>query len=399
MTTLTADPAPTRQRPRFISDVAIALAVYALTRVWGVVLINRAAAEQQPSIWTGPTPGYFDMAQLWDAQWYKIIATDGYPLPLPIDAAGAVQQNPWAFFPGFPYTVKAVMALTSLPFSPAAVLTNVVLGGCLVVVVLRLLQRVAGQGAGLGAVVLLCALPSAPVLQIAYSETLALLLLALAMTWLLDRRYLLTAVAVLLLSLTRPVAAPFAVMVAVHLVVRWRSRRTDPLTRRGAGSVVALGLFSAVASVIWPVTVQLFTGVPSAYTRIQGAWRTGGVVQRPYEQTLDITRLLWGAHGPRWLALGAVAFAALVLSPAGRRLGAELRTWVLAYPAYLLAVIEPWTSTYRYALLMFPVLVLPGAVRKVGPLIVVVLALVGLAYQARWVDELLLFVPPADYPP
>jgi hypothetical protein len=30
---------------------------------------------------------------------------------------------------------------------------------------------------------------------------------------------------------------------------------------------------------------------------------------------------------------------------------------------------------------------------------VVLLALVGLALQVRWVDELLVFVPPTDYPP
>lgn len=386
-------------RRRRSADVLLALAAYAVARVWGAVLIARAAKQQLPSIWTGPRSSYFDMAQLWDAQWYKIIATQGYPLPLPVDATGAVQQNAWAFFPGFPYTVRAVMALTSLPFSPAAVLLNLVLGGCAVVVLLRLLQRVAGRRAGLGAVVLLCALPSAPVLQIAYSETMALLLLALTLSFLVERRYMLTAVAVLALSLTRPIVAPFAVVVLVHLVVRWRARHTDHFPTSERVQVVGLGLFAAVSSLCWPVLVQLLTGVPSAYTRIQGAWRTGGRVQRPFEQTLGITRLLWQQDGPRWLALIAICFAVLVLSPLGRPLAAELRTWCLAYPTYLLAVIEPWTSTYRYALFLFPLLVLPGSVRRVGPLLVVVLALVGLAYQVRWVDELLVFTPPADYPP
>jgi hypothetical protein len=90
---------------------------------------------------------------------------------------------------------------------------------------------------------------------------------------------------------------------------------------------------------------------------------------------------------------------ALLLSPIGRPLGAELRAWCLAYPTYLLAVLEPWTSTFRYLLLLFPVLVLPGAVRRVGPLLVLVLAVVGLAYQVSWVNELLVFVPPTDFPP
>lgn len=381
------------------SDLLLALVVYAVTRVWGAALIGQAAERQLPSFWTGPRSGYFDLAQLWDGQWYRIIATQGYPLPLPMDAAGVVQQNPWAFFPGFPYTVKVVMAITSLPFSPAAVLTNVVLGGCAVAVVLRLLQRVAGRRAGLGAVVLLCALPSAPVLQIAYSESLALLLLALALLFLVERRYALSAVAVLLLALTRPVVAPFAVVVLVHLIVRWRARSVDQFRVPQRVQVIALGLLSAAASLIWPVLVQVMTGVPSAYVRIQGAWRSGGQVQGPFEPALNISRLLWGEHGPRWLVLGSLGFAAVVLSPLGRALGAELRAWVLAYPTYLLAVLEPWTSSYRYAVLAFPLLALVGGVRRVGPLLVVVLALVGLAYQMLWVNELLLLTPPVDYPP
>lgn len=400
MTTALERPRELRLRTRApATDVLLALAAFVLSRLWDAVLISRAARHQLPSIWTGPHSTYFDLAQLWDAQWYRIVATQGYPLPLPVDATGAVPQNAWAFFPGFPYTVKAVMAVTSLSFSPAAVLLNIVLGGCAVVVVLRLLQRVAGRGAGLGAVVLLCALPSAPVLQIAYSESLALLLLSLALLWLLERRYLLTGLTILALALTRPVVAPFALVVLVHLVVRWTARRRDPLPAREMGQIVGLGLLSAAASLLWPFTVQLMTGVPDAYTRIQGAWRTGGVVRVSYQPTIDIARLLWGQHGARWLLLGVVGYAVLVLSPLGRRLGAELQAWVLAYPAYLLAVIEPWTSTYRYALMLFPVLALPGAIRRVGPVLVVVLALAGLACQARWVDELLVFVPPTDYPP
>ncbi len=380
-------------------DVVLVLVVYALTRLWDAVLIQRASAHQLPSIWTGPTSDYFDLAQLWDAQWYRIVAIQGYPLPLPVDATGAVQQNAWAFFPAFPYTVRAVMAVTGLDFSPAAVLTNVVLGALAVVVLLRLLQRVAGRRAGLAGVALLCALPSAPVLQIAYSETLFLLLLAIATLWLVERRYAAVAVVVLVMALTRPVVAPFAVVVLGHLIARWWSRRTDPLPRRDVTRIVGLGLFAAVSVILWPAIVQVATGEPDAYTRIQGAWRTGGVVQAPFAQTLEIVRLLWGDRGPTYLVVASVAYVALVLSPAARALGPELRTWCLAYPTYVLAVHEPWTSTYRYALFLFPLLVLPGRLRRLGPPLVLALLGFGLVLQQRWVDELLVFTPPTDFPP
>lgn len=381
-----------RARP----DVVTLLAVYAATRVWGAYLIARAARHQAPSIWTGPRSGYLDMAQLWDAQWYRIIAERGYPAALPLTADGAVAQNPWAFFPGFPYTVRPVMALTGLPFSAAAVLVDVALGGCAVVVVMRLLQRTAGRRAGLHAAVLLCAFPSAPVLQIAYSESLALLLLALATWWLVQRRYGWCALAVVALALTRPVVAPFAVVVLAHLVVRWRAR--EPFGARSRAAVVGLGLLAAASSLLWPAVVGWRVGSLDAYQRTQAAWRTGGVLQRPFAQTLDITRLLWGGDGPRWLVAGAVVLVLVVVSPWGRRLGAELQTWTLAYPTYLAAVLEPWTSTFRYLLLAYPLLgIVAVAVRSRWA--VLALALLGLWQQAHWVDTLLVFDPPTDYPP
>jgi hypothetical protein len=378
------------------------LAVYAATRVFAWVVISRAATRQLPSVWTGEHSGYLDMASLWDAQWYRLIAVQGYPVPLPVDANGVVQQNAWAFFPGFPYTVKAVMALTGLSFSAAAVLTNLVLSAFVVVVVLKLLQRVAGRQAGLAGAVLLCVFPSAPTLQIAYSEPLGLLLVALALLWLIERRYLLTGCVVVLLALTRPVVAPFAGVVLVHLIVRWRAHPRDPFPPRQRVQVVLLGLLSAGSSLLWPAIVGWATGVGLAYAHTQAAWRTGGEV-RPFSPALFIARLLLGEDAVPVLVLVSLVFAALVLSPWGRRVGGELQAWLLLYPAYLLAATEPWTSTFRYLLLMFPLGAVAAGTLRSRPrlmwVLVLALAVVGLALQVRWVDELLVFVPPTDYPP
>jgi hypothetical protein len=389
-----------------VPDVVVVLAWYALTRVWGAVLIARAARGQQPSIWTGPRSTYFDMAQLWDGQWYKIIAEQGYPLPLPTDQFGVVQQNPWAFFPGFPVTVNLVTTLTGLPFARAAVAVNVVLGAAAVVVVMRVVRMVAGRRAAIGGVVLLCAVPSAPTLQIAYSESLALLLLALALHQLLRRQYGWCTVTVLGLALTRPIVAPLALVVLAHLVARyrahrgilgWGARQREPFPLGERVQVVLLGLLTAASSVLWPVLVGLLTGSADAYERTQGAWRSGGVVQ-PFKQSLGIAHLLWGEHGGRWLVAGGLVLLAAVLSPWGRRLGPELGTWTLAYPFYLLAVTEPWTSTFRYLLLVFPLWALLALALRWRWLILA-LALVGLWGQAAWVDALLVFHPPTDFPP
>lgn len=391
--------AQTRWRAR-VPDVVVVLVAYLLTRVWVAVAIVRASQQQEASIWTGARSGYFDLAGLWDGQWYRTIAEHGYPVPLPLNAEGVVQQNAWAFFPGFPYTAKTVMTVTGLPFSQAAVLANVVLGGCAVYVMMRLLQRVAGRTAGLWATVLFCAVPSGVSLQIAYSESLGLLLLVLALWWLVEQRYLLASVAVLLLALSRPVAAPFGLVVLAHLIFRWRARAQRPFPTSQRLQVVGLGLLTAVSSLLWPAVVAWCTNVPDAYQRTQGTWRSEGQVQ-PLKQSLRVVHILWGDRGPWYLALGALVLVLVVLSPLGRRMGPELQTWSLAYPAYLLVVTEPWTSTFRYLLLEFPLLLLALSPRPRILRVVAVLGLLmlGLFWQVRWVEDLLVFHPPSSWPP
>jgi hypothetical protein len=207
---------------------------------------------------------------------------------------------------------------------------------------------------------------------------------------------------VLVLALSRPVVAPFALVVLVHLIVRWRARHRDPFPMQERVQVVLLGLFSAASGLLWPAIVGWVTGVGSAYAKTQGTWRSGGEV-RPFSQAFGIARLLLGEHGVLWLLLGCLAFTGIVLSPWGRRVGAELQGWLLAYPAYLLAATEPWTSTFRYLLLMFPLGAVAAGVLRDRPRLmwaaVAVLSVVGLVLQVRWVNHLLVFVPPTDYPP
>jgi hypothetical protein len=248
-----------------------------------------------------------------------------------------------------------------------------------------------------GAVVLLCTFPASPVLQIGYSESLALLLLSLTLWWLVERRYLLCGAAIVALSLSRPVVAPVAVVVLVHLVVRWRARRRDPFPVRQQVEVVGLGLLAAASTLLWPALVGVVTGVPDAFRLTQGAWRTSGRVQ-PFEQALGIARLLWGDDGPWYLLVGALVLGCLLLSPWGRRLGPELRAWSVACPGFLLAATEPWTSTFRFLLLAFPLGALAAMAARWRWLIVA-LAVAGLLLQVPWVDQLLVFSPPADYAP
>ena len=66
----------------------------------------------------------------------------------------------------------------------------------------------------------------------------------------------------------------------------------------------------------------------------------------------------WEAHGLVGVVIlvGLVAtYIALILGRHGRWLAVELRVWALAYPLYLLAVVRPITSMWRFLLLDFPI--------------------------------------------
>src|SRR4051812_1927430 len=116
------------------------------------------------------------MVGIWDGEWYRQIAEQGYPRQLPHGLEGIVDYHSWAFFPVFPLLVRAVRA-GGRPFSAAASLLNLAAGAGAALVTWRLFSwRSTGREhdrLAVLAVALWCVLPSAPVLQVAYTEALA----------------------------------------------------------------------------------------------------------------------------------------------------------------------------------------------------------------------------------
>lgn len=377
---------------------ARALAVYGAARLVSFVVLERTARFQEANGWTGADPTYLQFAGIWDGDWYRQIAEDGYPLPVPRDDAGRAEQSEWAFYPAFPLLVRGVTAVTRTSWEVAAPVVALLIGAAAVLVVHRLFVRVAGEPAALGGVLLLAVFPSSPVLQLAYTESLALLALAGSLYLLVTRRYLWAVPAVVLLGFTRAVALPFAVVVAVHLLVRWRARRTDPVGRRERAALIVLALVSVTAGVAWPLTVGVLAGDLLVYTEVQSAWRGGGetVWLRPW---WSMSQFLLGQWvGPVVLALLLVGAVVLLTGRRARALGAELPAWCLAYLGYLLVVVEPFTSMFRFLLLMFPVaLLVSTSVRSRAHLLTWAGAF--LALQVVWVVWLWRFSPPSDWPP
>jgi hypothetical protein len=388
------------------------LVVFGLTRVFDAVVLVLAARGQVPNMWTSRHPGYFDLAVQWDGSWYRQIAEHGYPHHLPYDGQGNLQQNALAFYPAYPYLVRGVMRVTGLGFPVAGAMTSLVLAAMAMLVVYRLFTRYVGPRAALVGILVIGAFPASPVLQIDYTESLAVLLLAAALLLLVEHRYVLAVPVVLALAVARPVVLPFAAVVLVHLIVRWRSARRqardpaasgEPFPPRQVLAVIVLGLVSAASAGLWPFIAWRLTGVRSAYSLTAATWRSAGKVEY-FTPWWFIAKYL--IHNELYAAGALVGIVVLVLlaalGPWARPLGPELRTWCLAYPAYLGAVLEPWSSLFRYLVLLFPLALLGlGPVRRprlrAGIIAVVVaLFLVG---QVVWVFWLVKFVPPTDYPP
>lgn len=353
------------------------------------------------------SPNFWEASTNWDGQWYRLIAEDGYPRSLPLED-GEVAMNAWAFYPAYPLLVRVVMLMTGLPFTVAAPLFSLsaALGGTLLVY--RLVCSVSGSFVAFATVLALHTHPASASFQVAYTEGLALLLIAMGLWFLrLGRWWYLVPVA-LALSFTRPIAivlsAAIVILVAVRAVNARRAGLAQPSLRTPL--IVASLCFATMG--IWPLLVTVATGVSNAYTLTQAAWPANRT-----SQGLLANWLIGPASRGQWSLLAVVVLILLILTGivlrrVSRGWGPELRIWAIVYFAYLMLATRPTPSIVRYMLLMVaPVFALPEPAEsadsrvqraaKVGfPLLVCSL---GLVAQFFWLDRLYSIGPkPQPYP-
>lgn len=390
------------------------LLVWLGTRAVSAVVLLAVARTQEANPWTDASPSYAQFTGLmWDASWYREIAEVGYPAGLPHGPDGLVSQNAWAFFPLFPMLARGLMLTTGAPWDVVAPTLALLLGTAAALVLHRVLATVVERGplAGttlggrlpLATLAVLGVTGAAPVLQVAYTESLALLLLAAVLWFLVDRQYLLAAVLLPVLGLSRAVALPVAVAVVAHAVARFRtSRADDTVVPRAEWASMAVATASAVAAgVLWPVLVGLRTGTPDAYTQVQSAWRGRGEVV-PLVPWVDVAQYFAGAW---WLPVLVVVVGLgvlLVVTRPLRLLGAELWGWTAGYLAYLLVAIEPGTSLVRFLVLAFPaaaVLAMLALRWARWRWALAALLVGGLITQVVWVVAVWRLVPPSGWPP
>ncbi|WP_226913473.1 hypothetical protein [Gephyromycinifex aptenodytis] len=412
-------------RPRaFLLGV---LAIYFVSRLFSGIVLTIVGMYQPDVVWFENEHGYLRMTVLWDSFWYRQIVEDGYPSVLPADAeSGRLWQNPWAFYPLFPYLTRGLMYLTGGGFALVGSTLALLLGAVAAVLIAILLRDRVGPRVAIAGVTLWSTFMAAPVLQVAYTESLAMVLLCLVLYFLSKERWLAAGAVALLTGIARPIALPLGFVGLVCVWVRWRRRGREPVR---AGEWIAM--FSAlvacaVSGLIWPLIAWWGTGIPSAYPDTMTAWRVYDKIEpfRPWWNTAHYW-LRTDLNAALALAFLAVLTFALVLGPWARALGPQLRAWSFAYSLYLFASLDPSTSIFRYMLCQFPIAVVllgagwrsPLPIAGVGPsegpggataamrngrwlwVIMGLGVLINLVLQVWWVGVIWHFTPPADTPP
>lgn len=344
--------------------------VYLVARIVTLGFLVLAAELSGPGSRFGPAASVGDLVLGWDAQWYWLVAVEGYPTELPRTASGEVAENAWAFMPVYAYLAKVV----GLPFGSwgaGAFIVSLAAGYLACLALDRLLRDRIGRSAALWAVTFFAFGPLAALFQVGYAEALFVLLLLVALDRVARRRYGLLYALIPVMAFTRPGILAFALYLGLHGILRWVRRRRQPLPPGEIVHIVALGALATATGFAWQVIAGIVTGDPGAYLATELAWRrnwiAGGVDGFvPFEGWVQAAPFWFGQWGlPTWWGLPALVVLVLALAavllwlPAVRRLGAELRLWSASYLLYLLAVFFPQSSTFR---LLMPLTPLWGAV-------------------------------------
>src|SRR5664280_2627979 len=374
------------------------LTVYAITRLADLVLIL-VAARHQVDLPNGGT--YGSLASNWDGQWYLSIATRGYPTTIPRDTGGSALQNPWGFYPAYPFIVGAIMGISGAGFTVVAPILSFLLGAGAVIVMYRLINQASGRFAASATVLLTCTYMAAPAMQIAYTESLALLLVCSALLLLRNRRYGWLVPVLVMLALTRAIALAFVPVLVVHGISRYRHRSVESFPEPDRWRVAGLTGLAIVLTGLWPAIAAITTGDPAAYTQTMSSWSTTGKLR----VLIEFPAYAWTRGGGIGLAvlLGIItAIAVIVLRRGAKSWDPEVRAWAGFYPLYLLLATAPGSSNIRHLFLAFPLMwPFPEVAasttdrhRRVA--VMAILAVCGLIMQWVWISQYLVLTGPPD---
>lgn len=336
------------------------LLIYAASRLYSSALLTGmltlAEAQHWPFIGIRGKPGIFVFSGSWDGWFYRSIAERGYPTHLPVDELGLVLPNPWAFLPVFPFLERVLTSATGITTFAAGAVIATLAGGGAAIVLERLLRPHIGRARALWAVALFSFGPLGFLLQVAYAESLFLLLLFAALLAMERSRYLTLIPIAALAAFTRPGAIAVPAALVLQLGAAWLLSRQRP---QHLGRAIAAVVITTAASLAWPYIADAATGQRGTYLATELSWWTGWVGRPSF-----IPFTPWFLITSRWLgpvgvvvaiALGAALFF-WILRRSPRELGPTIRSYGVMYFLYLIAVFLPQFSLPRILMPLTPLL-------------------------------------------
>ncbi len=352
--------------PRFQRAMLVGLVVYVVSRLCVIAGAGVRAAQLVVDSRTDLAEGLpadpeqsapttiIEVLTSWDGRWYLELVRSGYPSQIPPNVTYDHDEARAAFFPVYPWLVRAVDFVLPGGDTAAALFTNFVLGALSVLLVGLLARRLFSVAVAARSMTLYAVFPGSFVLSFAYAEAAFIVLAALCFLCLLEERWLLAGLVAAIGSGARPngLAVVAACVVAAALAIY----------RRRDWSALVAAVLSPLGFIGFQLYVDAQAGERGAWFRVQReAWSEGtsfgataiantfGFVTNPLTSPADaltaITMLtmvlmlwcLWKQHLP----LPMVAYCAVILA--------------------LMLIPETVTARPRFLFTAFPLFIAVGA--------------------------------------
>lgn len=306
---------------------------------------------------------FWELFSAADAQWYATIAEGGYPARSQFTLEGCrdelrlttrCQNNlTWAFFPGWPALMRAVMPLAGDPFTAGFIAANL-LSLAAAVILFLYMRSSHDETISLAAVLFLCASPFSLFFHAPFTESLFLFLAACLFLATGKRAWVAVGFCIALLSVIRPNGIFLAVVPVVFYINDMIRRRS--FSWRKASRILWLGL-ALLPYFGWFWYNYAKTGDPFFFYTMQQRWFAGesmaGNLFHNLGALFRFSELQWHSfHSSRIDAL-VMAVSIVILAAGARR----LKGMETAYAAAILVIpliSKDLMSYSRYAVAAWP---------------------------------------------
>jgi hypothetical protein len=337
------------------------LALLVVGLLSAALLPSGIGAQPGNLVWHQPAAPVIEIWARWDAEWYLMIAEEGYDVGDRLVGLGLAYEKSAAagFLPLYPLLIRALAPVFGA-VAAGVLISNICLFLSLVVLnsLVRLeLQGEVGESAGVAACAALLLHPSSLFLSAVYSEALFLALSLGVFLAARSGRFEIAGVLGGLATLTRP----FGVLLILPLAWEWWQWRGEPdeATARHARTTSGLWILAvpiAMAGYFW--FSRLIFGDLLALLHRQERWRGGlSGPWRAFVRWWEAGPTAHGAHGSTVeLVVAVVSLAMLVVM--ARRLRPSYTLYTAA--AMILALGSTLWSYSRLSLTLFPFFILIG---------------------------------------